>query len=922
MTTLVVNENVFRRAKMRKLSIFLTLALVLAVGSAFAQTAVVSISQVDGEFAPGQLSPGPAAIHINYDGTGQRCYEPGSPPTHGNWIYTNGFIIHGDADWVGVTSERTATNQRQLVEAGPMSFTTGIVNSLWLKTGGSGDPAFGSPGSALTESGGVTSGPIGGNATGSDTVGILVGLTGTGAADGWNTCTDPSADRYLFNFETLPADVGKFICFDTIKAPLGAWEWVAGAELVVPTYDNGDGNAGTKCWEVFIPPNQPPVFDLCPDPVSFSHCEVGTFTVHATDPDTPPDNPVTYNLVSGPGAVDANTGVWTWSNPDQSGNFVVEIEACDGATPPACSSTNCITNVTVTNAGPSITCPGGSVTVPTGIEKCQTVVTNDDCDVLTVEVLAGVGFDPGNVSVSGNTVCFTPDPPARTVFMTVQVSDGEETATCELEWEVIEGSPYSLQIEKLHNVFQGQFSDVDIILGGIDVNQGIGGFDILIAYDASALSFQEAFPGDIFAECGWEYFTYRYGPDGNCGSGCPSGMARVIGIAETNNGPNHPTGCAIDYVGTLPVSLASLRFLVSSNATFECQYVPIRFFWFDCGDNTLSNHDGSELYLSAQVFDYVNDDDVFSAGQINDGSVGFPTFQGAQDECVNDDPDHGKIAIRNVDFQNGGIDIVCADSIDARGDINLNGIPYEIADAVMLTNYFVSGLSAFGSHIEGSIAASDVNADGLTLSVADLVYLIRVVVGDAQPYPKLNPLAVNYANDNNVLRVDAPMGAVAVTIAGNVTPQNLTDDMDMSFAYDASKNVTRALIFSDVNGSAGRTFQGNFMNTGGSVVDVEFATYEGQPVAAKQVPTSFAVHQNYPNPFNPSTTFSFDMPKAGDWTINVYNVTGQLVENLGGSHEAGIVEVEWNANNYASGIYFYKVTVGDNTETKKAVLIK
>ena len=42
--------------------------------------------------------------------------------------------------------------------------------------------------------------------------------------------------------------------------------------------------------------------------------------------------------------------------------------------------------------------------------------------------------------------------------------------------------------------------------------------------------------------------------------------------------------------------------------------------------------------------------------------------------------------IRCVDFTNGGIDIICADSIDARGDINLNGLAYEVADAVMFSN--------------------------------------------------------------------------------------------------------------------------------------------------------------------------------------------------------------------------------------------
>jgi hypothetical protein len=57
----------------------------------------------------------------------------------------------------------------------------------------------------------------------------------------------------------------------------------------------------------------------------------------------------------------------------------------------------------------------------------------------------------------------------------------------------------------------------------------------------------------------------------------------------------------------------------------------------------------------------------------------------------------------------------------------------------MFSNYFVTGLSAFGSHVNGSVAASDANHDGLTLSVADLVYVIRVIVGDAMAYAKELP---------------------------------------------------------------------------------------------------------------------------------------------------------------------------------------
>src|SRR5690606_535495 len=145
-----------------------------------------------------------------------------------------------------------------------------------------------------------------------------------------------------------------------------------------------------------------------------------------------------------------------------------------------------------------------------------------------------------------------------------------------------------IHIEKTHNTLQGGYEYVSITKeSGSDL---IGGFDFLVAYDASALAFQTATLGAALgpAGCGWEYFTYRYGPFGNCGGPCPSGMLRVIAIADANNGANHPDCFLVPNGG----ELVSLKFFVTANQTFECQYVPIRFVWIDCGDNALSNVGG------------------------------------------------------------------------------------------------------------------------------------------------------------------------------------------------------------------------------------------------------------------------------------------------------------------------------------------
>ena len=82
--------------------------------------------------------------------------------------------------------------------------------------------------------------------------------------------------------------------------------------------------------------------------------------------------------------------------------------------------------------------------------------------------------------------------------------------------------------------------------------------------------------------------------------------------------------------------------------------------------------------------------------------------------------------------------------------------------------------------------------------------------------------------------------------------------------------------------------------------------------------------ENYPNPFNPTTTISFSMEKAADVTLSVYNVKGRLVETLiEGTLSPNFYNQVWNAEDSASGLYFYRLSVnGKEIDTKRMVLLK
>jgi hypothetical protein len=444
----------------------------------------------------------------------------------------------------------------------------------------------------------------------------------------------------------------------------------------------------------------------------------------------------------------------------------------------------------------------------------------------------------------------------------------------------------------------------------------IGGFDFLVAYDASALTALSAQPGELIDNGDFEYFTYRFGPFGNCGNGCPSGMIRIVGLRETNNGVIN------NYHITGPGELATIQFYVTNDRTFECQYAPVRFYWFDCGDNTLSDESGNWLHQGIKVFEFTGPEitDPVEYGYSGPMASCFDTVYSSDDVFKN-------APIGSIYFRNGGVDIVCADSIDARGDINLNGVDNEIADAVVFTNYFIYGLSAFTVNVDGQIAATEINGDGYVLTVADLVYLIRVIVGDANPLPKVNPKA--YADftvqgDKVDVNTNVALGAVAFTFEGaaNLALTEEASHMDLIQAYDGQ--FTYALVYSM---EAGYELNSGHILTadGGSLVSVEAAEYRGTRILKSTtdiLPTEFTLSQNYPNPFNPTTTIELSLPIASNWNVSIFNVAGQKVAEFGGASEAGIVTVNWDASDMGSGMYFYKASAGEFSATKKMVLLK
>ncbi|MCY7360816.1 MAG: T9SS type A sorting domain-containing protein, partial [Ignavibacteria bacterium] len=85
-----------------------------------------------------------------------------------------------------------------------------------------------------------------------------------------------------------------------------------------------------------------------------------------------------------------------------------------------------------------------------------------------------------------------------------------------------------------------------------------------------------------------------------------------------------------------------------------------------------------------------------------------------------------------------------------------------------------------------------------------------------------------------------------------------------------------------------------------------------------EIVTGFKISQNYPNPFNPETMIKFSVPNSSQVTLKIFNNVGQEIATLVNENlSAASYEVNWNAADYTSGVYFYRINAGNFSETRK-----
>jgi len=169
--------------------------------------------------------------------------------------------------------------------------------------------------------------------------------------------------------------------------------------------------------------------------------------------------------------------------------------------------------------------------------------------------------------------------------------------------------------------------------GGIDTisifcnsrGTGIAGFDLTLAYDHEVFDLLDALPGNFLDSCQWEYFMGRDNP--KCPGPCPGGLYKIVALARFQNQDN-ATACFVPPGGAEIVKLVIRRRPEMRAGPFMgVVSEPLRFFWIDCGDNSVASVSGNDLFLRHSV------SDADGAPLPQNIFTQFPNYTGPPDSC-------------------------------------------------------------------------------------------------------------------------------------------------------------------------------------------------------------------------------------------------------------------------------------------------
>ena len=290
-----------------------------------------------------------------------------------------------------------------------------------------------------------------------------------------------------------------------------------------------------------------------------------------------------------------------------------------------------------------------------------------------------------------------------------------------------------------------------------------------------------------------------------------------------------------------------------------------------------------------------------------------------------------------TDTDGDGIADECDDCNNMSGDIN-DDMMIDILDIVNVVNMILTGGSNSLDFNDCELADGDFDSNG-TINILDVIQIINTVLGQGRvvasdtgsvnaSYDIIdNDLVLTFASNSSL------SGLELAFYSDNLLDIEVNDNdlrSDIYSATDMYNDIQKYVVFSMDNVA----FENNTLELAiedGAQLDIQdiniiAGSKDGVELSllwdAAEV-KAFTLDKMYPNPFNPTTQISYSIENAGQMKLSIYNIAGQEVSVLhDGYQSSGSYNVQWNATELASGVYYVSMVMNGHVETMKAIILK
>jgi hypothetical protein len=492
-------------------------------------------------------------------------------------------------------------------------------------------------------------------------------------------------------------------------------------------------------------------------------------------------------------------------------------------------------------------------------------------------------------------------------------------------------------------------AQVDIALRATAGSTPWGGFDLLLQFDPTLLTYVDASPGEFLVDCGWEHFNAVL-------VSADSGLVRLVAVADLVGVVGDPL-CLSPEPGT---AIAQLHFQVVEDSGLVCQRAPIRFWWADCGDNAISNEGGDTLIIADDAPGTVID---FSGVDI----TGVPYLGGPPWPC----PEGTFAPEPRIHYTNGVVRVNCDTTgvPGATAAVYPDSVYFEWPEGVTPTvlpqaTVVITSTNAPASYVAGVLPATPsytllLDSTGATpdsvvilvnpapLAVGQYVNTVRFWVDgvdtpvDLQVHMRITPEDDTTGTDSawiqpEVLSLTVPPGSsdpitawayLASTNAPAVYSGFVLGLPSFASLPDSvgQTNDSVAVIFDPTGYGPGSYYDSVVFDVAG--LDNPVLLFVQLHIAAGDSLMSNSVY-SYPNPFNPETQIAFTLRQAAHVELEIFNILGARVRIVADEFlAAGAHRRTWDGRNgsgerVASGVYFYRLRVGADVHTGKMLMVR